>query len=81
MFSATTSSAVSVISCLTSLGSSGVPFSRAWEMTSPAAPDAWPVAADPVTAGIVMCAWPPYCVVPELRNQVPIGRFVTSGTP
>ena len=28
-----------------------------------------------------MCAWPPYWVVPELRNQVPIGTFVPSGIP
>ena len=39
------------------------------------------MAADPVTAFITMCACPPYCVVPELRNQVPIGTFVPSGMP
>ncbi len=34
------------------------------------------MAAEPVTAGITMWPWPPYWVVPLLRNQVAIGALV-----
>ena len=65
-----------VSSCLTSLGARTVPFFSTSDWSRPAAPAAWPVASEPVTAGITMCACPPYWVVPELRNQVPTGTFV-----
>ena len=72
-----TSSAVMVSSCLISLLVSRPPMvlatARPRDCNNAAAPPACPVSMEPVTPTKQTVAFAPYCVRPELRNQVCTG--------
>ncbi len=65
-----TSSAVCSRISRVSSGRSRTPASLAAEMTSAAAPEAWPVACEPVEPTIENDDLPPNCVVLPLRKNV-----------
>ena len=75
-----TSSAVSVTICLTSAGVRSMPRSLAALMTRPNAPDAWPVANEPVSPTALTCTCAPYCVRLLFRKKVPTGACAPSPT-